>query len=224
MLKPRKRITKKQLKEDKLVTFYFKARTWAEENGKYLYIGAGIIALVIVLLFVNAKSKRAAEENASVELLRARKIFESGDYQNAITQFSNLVENYGSTRSGKLGFFYLANSFYLKGDFENAQKNFKKFVSGFNGDEYLMSSGMGGIAACAEQNRKYVEAAELYAKIAKKYPKGVLAPHFLIRSGRCFVLANNESKAKEQYEKIIKNYPNAQEKDEALMLMTMIKG
>ncbi len=224
MLKPRKRITKKQLKEDKLVTFYFKATSWIEENSKYIYLGLGVILLVVVLVFVNARSKKSSESNASVELSRATRAYEAGDYQNAITQLSNLVENYGGTRSGILSLFYLANSFYQTGDLENAIKNYRKFASKFSGDEHLLASAMGGIAACLEQGKKYTEAAEQYEKIVHKFPKAVQAPYFLLRSGRCFALANDNSKAKEQYEKIVKEYPDAQEKEEALMLMAMIKA
>ncbi len=223
MLRPRKRITKKQLKEDKLVTFYFKATSWIERNSKYIYMGLGAVVLVVLLLYVNARSKRTSESNASVELLRATRAYESGNYQNAITQLSNLVENYGGTRSGTLSLLYLANSFYQTGDIENAKKNYQKFASEFSGDEHLLASAIGGVAACLEQEKKYLEAAEQYERIVRKYPKTVQAPYFLLRAGRCFALADDTSKAREQYEKIVKEYPNAQEKDQALMLMAMIK-
>jgi len=223
MLKPRKRITKKQLKEDKLVTFYFQATSWIEKNSKYIYMGLGAILLVVVLLFVNARAKKSSESSASVELSRATRAYESGDYKNAITQLSNLVENYGGTRSGILSLLYLANSFYQNGDTENAIKNYKEFYSKFSGDEHLLASAMGGIAACLEQEKKYREAAEQYEKIVHKYPKAVQAPYFLLRSGRCFTLANDNGKAKQQFEKLVKDYPNAQEKEDALMLLAMIK-
>ena len=47
MLKPRKQITKKQLKEDSLVTFYFKAQEWLEVHGKTLMIAAAAVLLAI---------------------------------------------------------------------------------------------------------------------------------------------------------------------------------
>jgi len=43
MLTPRKRITKKQLKEDKLVTLYAKSRDWVEANFKLVSGAAAVI-------------------------------------------------------------------------------------------------------------------------------------------------------------------------------------
>ena len=48
MLTPRKRITKKQLKEDKLVTLYAKSRDWVEANFKLVSGAAAVILLLIV--------------------------------------------------------------------------------------------------------------------------------------------------------------------------------
>ena len=47
MLKPKKRITRKEIKQDKLVTIYFKVNDWLNENSKYV-VGVGI-ALVIII-------------------------------------------------------------------------------------------------------------------------------------------------------------------------------
>ena len=50
-LKARKKITHKEIKKDKLVTGYFEARNWLDkdENKKKLYIGAGILLVLVVI-------------------------------------------------------------------------------------------------------------------------------------------------------------------------------
>ena len=222
MLKPRKRLTKKKLKEDKLVTFYFKATAWVEANSKYLTAGAVAVVLLFVAIYAYSNSLKSAERAASVELARAMRAYENSDYQNALTLLTNLVENYGNTPSGKLGYFYLANSFYQTGDYQNARKYYEKFASSFDGDPHILSSAMGGVAACYEQEQQYLEAAQQYLKVVKKYPKSIFAPQYLLRAARCYTLAEQPEKAKELYDRIIQEYPDSREKDEAVMLKSML--
>jgi len=222
MLKPRKRLTKKNLKEDKLVTFYFNAQTWIGENSKIIIIAATAIVFIIAATFLYNNSKLKNESTASVELSKAVSAFQENDIPKALPLLNNIVENYGNTRSGKLATFYLANSFFKNGDYENALNNFKKFSSGFKGDDLIKSSAMAGIAACYEQQGDYVKAAEQYVKTAKKFNKNFKAPAYLVKAARCYNLAQNSEKAIEILDQIIEQYPESKEKDEAILLKAMI--
>lgn len=221
MLKPRKRITKKKLKEDKLVTFYFKATQWLEDYSKYLMIAiAAIVVIAAAVVFYNY-SQTKSEKTASVELARATRTLESGDFQNAIAQLSSIVDNNGGSTSGTMARLYLANAFFRNKDYVNAEKNYRKFASSFSGDDYFISAAQGGIAASLQAQKKYHEAAQVFEKAAGKY-ESVLAPNFLIQAGRCYANLGENAKAKAMYQKVIEDYPKATEKDEALMLLSML--
>ncbi len=222
MLKPRKRITKKKLKEDKLVTLYFKVIDKLERNTNLILGIAAAVVIIIAGVSYYLYSSHKAEEQASVELARAMRIYEVGDYQNAIAQLSNVTENYGGSRSGKIARFYLANAFYQIKDYENAEKNFRRFLSGFSGDEHFLAAAQGGVAATLVQRGRLAEAAAAYEKAAKKYDS-VLSAGFFIQAGHCYARADNPKKAKEMYETVIEKYPQSSEKDEAIILMNMLK-
>ncbi|MBN2354847.1 tetratricopeptide repeat protein [candidate division KSB1 bacterium] len=222
MLKPRKRISKKKLKEDKLVTFYFKAVDKLEQNTNIVLGAAAAILIIVVGIAYYIYSNTKAEQLASVELSKATRIYEIGDYQNAIAQLSNVTDNYGSTPSGKIARFYLAKAFYQTEDYINAEKNYRRFLSGFSGDEHFLAAAQGGLAATLLQRQQYSEAAAAFIKAAEKYDS-VLAPGFLIQAGRCFTLANNESRARKVYSEIVEKYPQSPEKDEAIMLSSMLE-
>ena len=222
MLKPRKRLSKKKLKEDKLVTFYYKASAWAEDNLKYVVGAIAAIVIIFVAVYFYANSQKGAEQKASVELAKATRTFENGDYQNALPLLTNLVEKYGSTKSGKMGFLYLADSFFETNDYENAKINYKKFASSFKGDEHILSAAYAGVAASDEQLKNYQEAAQGYEKTVKKFPDSIFSPNCLLRAARCYTLAKMPDEAKNVYDKLLKDYPDAQEKDEALMLKAML--
>ena len=47
MLKPRERMSKKDLKEDKLVIYYGKAMNLLDEYSRYVYLGAAALIIII---------------------------------------------------------------------------------------------------------------------------------------------------------------------------------
>ena len=52
MLEKKKKLTKKQIKQDGLVYTYYKAYDYFEHNRSQILIAAGAIAVVIALIFV----------------------------------------------------------------------------------------------------------------------------------------------------------------------------
>lgn len=219
MLTPRKRISKKQLKEDKFITYSVLVRDWIEDNSKIVL--SGVVALVVILaaVFIITKMHTKAEAAASVELAQAMRVYESRDYANSVTLFTSIVNSAASTKSGKLARFFLAQSLYNSEEYAPAQEHFRKFASSFRGDDYLRAAALAGEAGCLEQLNQFAQAAEKYENIAKKYSP--LAARYLLRAARCYAQAGNDEQAKTIYRKIIQDYPNSQEKSDALLYSSM---
>ncbi len=221
MLTPRKRITKKALKEDKLITLYAQATKWAEENIKLItYVGAAVLLLIVASIFIQNNRARS-ESVASVQLARAIHVFDANDYNNAISLLSGLVENHGGTKSGRIARLYLAQALYRTGEYAAAAEHFKKAAAKLGSDIHLKTTALAGEAACLEQQGEYAQAAEKYEKIVKKYPDAPIAPYILFRAARCFANAGDSTKAEILYQKLIDDYPDSREKNDALMLSAM---
>lgn len=221
MLTPRKRIRKKDLKEDKLITFYFKSRQWLEVNIKYITGGAAVLLVVILGLLVVSHLRQKADQAAGVEFSKASRLYQSSDYRNAATQFTTIVKRNGRTTSGKLARFYLAQSLYNTGDYAGAQKHFKKFAASFSTDEQLRATALGGEAACIEQQGKPGEAAIKYEAIVHKFKDSPRASYYLLRAARCYELADNAPKAKALFQRIIDDFPDSKEKEDAVLLSAL---
>jgi len=221
MLKPRKKITKKQLKEDKLVTFYFQAQEWLEKNGKLLTMAAAAVVLVAAGVAYYSYAQVRAEKTASVDLARATRTFEAQDYQTAISQLSPIVDSYGSTTSGKMARLYLADAFFQTKEYANARKHYQKFASSFKGDDYFRAAAQGGVAACLEQEQKYAQAAAAYVDAAESWDS-VLAPSMLLNAGRCYNRAGDSATARKTLNRLIEAYPKATEKEDALLLLSSL--
>ena len=222
MLKPRKRLSRKQLKEDKLVTIYTKAQELFEEYSKYVLGAVAALVVIFVVVFMYNNSQKKAEIEASVKLAQATAAYERGDFQNATSLLSNLIEENGNTRSGKLGRLYLANSLFQTQDYTGAEENYKKFTTSFKGDEHIVSAAAAGIAACFEERKEYEKAAKEYEKVVAKYSDSIFAPRYLLRAGRCYQLAEKPNLAKNTFTKLIDKYPDSQEKENAILMNSML--
>ena len=221
MLTPRKRITKKQLKEDKFITYSVKARDWVEENSKFVFGGLVAVVVIVAALFIFMNSRKSAEAQASVDLASAMRVYESKDYSNSVTLLTNIVNAGGGTKSGKLARFYLAQSLYNTQEYAAAQEHFRKFASSFRGDNYLRTAALAGEAACLEQQDQFSQAAAKFAGIAKKYPDGPFVARYLLRAARCYTKAGNSEQAKLIYQQIIDEYPDSQEKNDAVLFSSL---
>ncbi|MBM2841043.1 MAG: Tetratricopeptide domain protein, partial [Bacteroidetes bacterium] len=110
MLQPKKKISKKEMKQDALITSYVKATTFYEENKKY--IGYGLTALVVLVaaVFFYVKNRNADNEKAATELGKVYTYYDNAQYQigidgvreRNILGLKAIVEEYGSTHSGNL--------------------------------------------------------------------------------------------------------------------------
>ncbi len=223
MLKPRKRLSKKELKEDKLVTFYVNANRWVKENSSYIYGGLFAIVLIVVAITYFSSATAKKNETASAELMQATQLFEAGDFQEAIPLFSSVVENYRGTQSAKIGQLYLAKCFYYTQDFKNAETYFREFLSDFKGNEHFGATAMGGIAACYEQQGRFLDAVEQYEKAANKYPDSVHAPKFLLKAAMNARNAGNIERCNALLQNLINDFPESAEVNDAEMLLAMIE-
>jgi tetratricopeptide (TPR) repeat protein len=209
MIGKKKKITKKELQEDKLVTTFYKSQEFIDEHKQKFILGIG--ALAVIILAVVWYSNKQTEDNllASAQLFQIIPVYEQGQYQKAIdgepgTQLvglKNIAENYGNTENGELAKIYLAHSYYALGDYENALEAY----SDWSGDSKLhQSTALAGMAASYEMMGKYSEAAENYEKAAKVFKIDSQSADFLLNAGINYIKSGDKNNAKNVLE-LVKN-------------------
>lgn len=224
MLKPRKRVTRRKIKEDKLVTTYFKAVDFLKVNSQKLTIAAIAVLAVIVLVLFFMRSKRAAEFKASAQMAKANLKISQNKTQEAIDILLSLVDNYSGTKSASIGVYMLAKTFYEKGEFDKANINFEKYLHDYGSDKILASAAYSGVGACLEQQEKYLEAAKSYEQGAKKYPDHFNAPQQLMDAGRCYTLSNQFAQAKDCYKLVVDKYSTSGLRNDAELYLAKLRG
>ena len=84
MLKPKKGISKKEIKEDRLVTSYFKTQSWIEGHRRLVsYLIAIPVVLILVFFFVQ-NNKRQTNERATTDLAKVFPLYDQGQYKLAV--------------------------------------------------------------------------------------------------------------------------------------------
>ncbi len=203
MLKPKKKITKKDLKEDKFVQYTLQAKTYLDENSKQVFSAVAGILAVIVIIIVFVYVHNTKQDKARAQLGIAQVEYNNLNYDKAIQRLQKLISEGEGTNEADQGLFLLANILYQQEKYEEAKMYFEQFVDSYSGSNILSASGLAGIAACFEQEKNYLQAAEMYAKAADKAPDFVETDNYLYLSGLCFRKVGNTEQAIKKFEKII---------------------
>jgi tetratricopeptide (TPR) repeat protein len=219
MLKPKKRLSHKEMKQDPLMTSIGQARVFYDQNKKYIsYATTGLIILVIaIVIYIN--NRRANSEKAATELGKIYKVYDNGaidktQYKVAIDGqpdrgiigLKNIVDNYGSSQAGELSRFYLANAYYNLGQYDDALKQYGNFSSS---DPLLSASAVAGLGACYEVKKDFARAASNYEKAVSLAGASDIAAEYLNNAARSYGLAGDKEKAVSLFKKLKKEFPTS---------------
>ncbi len=214
MLRAKKRISKHDLKEDKLVTYMARAESMYFANKKYVnYAITALIALAIILvIYIN--NRGADADKASNELAKISQYYDTDQYEVAIKGvpeknimgLKQIVDNYGSSDAGEIAKVYLANAYYATGKIDEALKYYENFGGSWG---VMKSAAIAGAASCYESKKDIKKAAELYEKAGTKYSDAPLAPDYLVDAARLYAQDGDKDHAKNLYKKIKTEYPKS---------------
>ena len=128
MLKPKKTITKKEIRKDPLLETIDQFQAKVERNKKlYTNLFLGFIAIVLISTFL-IRNNRINNNEADTALGIALISLDKGDYTTASFQFENIINDFESTTSANLASFYLAKIKYDNNEMDLAQKYIETYL------------------------------------------------------------------------------------------------
>ena len=128
MLRPKKKITRKEIQRDPFLESVDQAQAHLEENRSlYLKIAIGII---VALLFFNIRSNRQSQFNieASASLGKALVTLDQGDKSSAKFQLETVYNEFNGTSSAYTASYYLGKIKYDAGEAFEAQAYLNSFL------------------------------------------------------------------------------------------------
>ena len=198
-----------------------------EDNKKII---SGVIGAIIVViggyLLYNSFYLKPKQEEAQKQMFVAEQYFEKDSFRLALNGdgnyfgFLNIIDEYGSTKSGNLAKYYAGMCYLRMKDFPKAIEYLDKFKSS---DKFLAPLAIGGIGDANMELGKTKEAVEYYLKAAEKVNNDFTSPIFLMKAALAYEKLGDSEKALTIYEKIEKDFPKSQESRKAEKYIARIK-
>jgi len=207
MIQKKKKLSRKEIKEDKLLNFYKTAVVFFEKYKNKIFIYAGVLVAVAAIVYFYVNQKTESNEKAGLELSRIMPLYDQGAYLEAIEgrQGTNiiglkkLVEDFGGSENGETAKIYLANSYAFLGNYDEAFK----FYNDYSGSiDYFEAASLAGEAGYYAVQKDFEKAANLYLKASKISKINSQNPDYLLNAGIYYFKAGEKEEAKILFNKI----------------------
>ena len=167
MLKPKRKITRKEIKKDPLLETIDSIEAKFEKNKK-TYGNIGILVFLVLIggyIFTNKQNQNKIESNSALGV--AMVAYSNMDYENAKFQFESIKSNFGNTISANTSSYFLGKIAYENSDFINSSLHLNDFLK-YSDDDILVCGAIKILTEISLKNNYFEEALRNLDK-AKNY-------------------------------------------------------
>jgi tetratricopeptide (TPR) repeat protein len=185
------------------------AENWIEQNPKLVFGVLGVILLGVAGYFGFQYYKDNQNTEAQKEMFQAIHYFEADSLNLALNGdgnnlgFVDIIEDYGMTDAANLANYYAGVCFLKQGKFETAIL----YLEDFSSNDLLVQPRAYSLIGDANMElQKYEEAAKYYNKASTHEPNKFFTPAYLMKEALAYEKLNQNNKAIEAYDKIINEF------------------
>jgi tetratricopeptide (TPR) repeat protein len=182
---------------------------WIESNSKLVFGVIGAIILAIAGYFGFQFYTNSQNEVAQKDMFQAVRYFEADSLNLALNGDGNnlglidIIEEYGMTDAANLANYYAGVCYLKQGKFETAIL----YLEDFSSNDLLVQPRAYSLLGDANMElQKYDEAASYYAKASGYKPNKFFTPAYLMKEALAYEKLNQNDKAIEAYDKIINEF------------------
>ncbi len=194
------------------------AESWIEQNPKPVIGIALAVLLVVGGYFGFEYYKNGQNIEAQKDMFQAIYYFEADSLDLALNGDGNnlgflaIIEDYSITDAGNLANFYAGASYLKQGKYALA----RLFLEDFSSNDLLVQARAYSLVGDAfMEEQKYDDAASFYSKAANYKPNKFFTPAYLMKAALAYEKLNQNDKAKEAYDKVINQYWESSEYNNA---------
>jgi tetratricopeptide (TPR) repeat protein len=187
-----------------------KTEQFVEKNQKILmYAIMGIIVVVLAYFGYQKFYISPMEDNAQEQIFMAQKYFEMDSLQRALhgdgnaLGFIDIIDDYGSTKTGNLAKYYAGICYLKMGNFEEAIDQLESYDPV---DQLIGPMAIGAIGDAYLELNEPDKAVSYYLDAANEVNNDFTSPMFLYRAGMTYEMLGQYDDAYDAYNKIYKEY------------------
>ena len=228
MLSKKKKLSKKEIKEDKLVSLMVMVENFYEDYKSKIVLYSGILIVAALAAYFYVNQQKVANEEADLHLSRVMQIFDSGSYLEAIEgrQGTNIiglkqvVEEFGSTENGETAKIYLAGAYSYLGNYQEAFKYYEDYSGSI---DIYKASALAGMAGYYATKKDYQKAADLYKDAAGAAEINAQNPDYLLDAAVNYYNAGDTEEAKILLEKIKEDYATSEARKQVDKYLALVE-
>jgi outer membrane protein assembly factor BamD (BamD/ComL family) len=220
----RRRLSKKQLKQDKFVTTTFELAQFTQEHARKTIIGVIIFIALSGSAFYYWNYLSHKENRASRQLSTARVAYESDNFQLAISDLEKFLNEFSGTKHSDEAMLILADTYFQIANYEEARKVLDQFIEDYAGHSPLSFRAYSILGCVLENLNSFEEAAEAYQRAADEARFDYQRVKSRLDAARAFSLAGNNESAIEACRFVLDNHPGAPESGQATLLIAEIEA
>jgi tetratricopeptide (TPR) repeat protein len=187
-----------------------KTEQFVEKNQKILmYVVMGIIAVVLIYFAYQKFYLGPREGNAQDQIFMAQKYFEKDSLNRALygdgnaLGFIDIIDDYGSTKTGNLARYYAGICYLRMGNYEEAIEYLEAHDPV---DQLIGPMALGGLGDAYMELNEPERAAEYYLEAAEVSENDFTSPMYLYRAGMTFEMLGQYEDAYDAYSRIFEDY------------------
>lgn len=186
----------------------------------------GLVAVIVLISIGNRyfTGRGKGDAEAEFQITMAHQSLLNGDYENALSRYRAIVEEYGNSRQGRDAYYWIGEVNFNLGRYGEAIDSYKEFLLVSSDDDILSPSALGNLAACYEALEDWAKAATTYWKVYDEFPRSSLSAWACLNSGVCFEKIEEFERAEEMYRIVIDKYTNSDFARDATRNLTFLRG
>jgi tetratricopeptide (TPR) repeat protein len=221
-----RRLTKKQLKQDRFLEAVYQAWGYAQDN--VAVVIGGVIALIaLVALGVRVGgtvSGPKGDPEAERALSDARMLFLAGQPDAGVAALEEVRKRHGGSAVGREATLLLANSLYESGQFEPALAVFQEYLRKPLHDDLTRDHARVAIASCREEMGDLAGAQQAYEEIWTTAANPALRVQGAMAAARCARAQSQADREAGFYRSVVETYPDCPEAELARFRLLEIEG
>jgi tetratricopeptide (TPR) repeat protein len=218
----KRKVVKKDIKRDPLVTYTLKVSRFAQEHFNQIIIGVvALIAVIAVVLFVS-NNRRSSSTQSERQLAQAMALYQQQDFEAAKASFQRVAERFGG-RNGAVATYYKAECEYMQRDYAQALRDYEQYLEVSGDFPVFKGAAMYAAALCQNGVGNVQAAADMMAEANQQFDPS--DPRYLssaYHAGEFFARAGDLERASQYFQKVA-DEGSGSLKDKAVAAITLLQ-